>query len=79
MAKSLADRIRRFVSTRNKSEFQSNLQFHFDLEAAGLKLSDIGTATKLPSGNGYSWQTKAGVLIERWGQLTFDADDEIKA
>lgn len=35
-------KIVRFVKMRNASEFNSNLQFGFDLDACGLKLADLG-------------------------------------
>ena len=62
--KQLADFIRR----RNTSEFQTNLQFGIDMNAAGILTSDLGKVTKEEWG--WAWQTRYGRLEERHGKLS---------
>lgn len=38
-------KLTRFVSIRNKSDYNSNLQFQIDANAAGFKVSDLGKVT----------------------------------
>lgn len=61
MALSLA-KLKRFVTTRNKSGFSSNLQFGIDADECGFSVADLGPVEKYDWG--YSWQTPFGRLIE---------------
>lgn len=61
MALSLA-KLQRFVSTRNKSGFSSNLQFGIDADECGFSSVDLGQAMK--TDDGYSWRTPFGILRE---------------
>lgn len=71
-------KLERFIKMRNKSGFQSNLQFQFDADACGLKVADFGPVTKHEEGF-YSWDTPCGRLIERFGKMWLDdSDDEVR-
>lgn len=67
MALSLA-KLEKFVRTRNKSGFASNLQFAFDADACGFKVEDLGDAKKTDDGI-YYWETPFGMLVECGGSL----------
>lgn len=46
--------LRKFVEVRNKSQFQSNLQFQIDARACGFSVDGLGTPIKIKAG--YVWQ-----------------------
>ena len=75
MQTDMRTKLHALVRVRNRSEHSSNLQFQFDTESVGLKLSDLGQAYRYPSG-GYRWFVKDGsyehVLIEQDGKLRLD-------
>jgi len=63
----------KFIELRNKSEYQSNLQFEIDARAAGFSSTDLGQAIKVKNGDGfedYVWETSFGKLTEHYGELT---------
>lgn len=70
-------KLKRFVKTRNKSGYSSNLQFQIDANTCGFNVSDLGEvevhehrAMKV-----YVWATKWGLLTE-CGKLTLhDSND----
>ena len=55
--------IRKFVTIRNASGLNSNLQFSIDAREAGVDLDLLGDAAKGEHG-GYEWQTPHGLLVE---------------
>lgn len=64
--------LRKFIKIRNASNFQSNMQFNFDAEAAGFRATDLGKPTKKQKEDGtffYWWNTPFGILVERFGVL----------
>lgn len=64
----------RFIRIRNKSGFNSNLQFISDAEEAGFDAVELGNATKHDFGT-YTWTTPYGTLTERDGCLTLEPAD----
>lgn len=68
-----------FVNRRNTSEFQSNLQFQIDANAAGINVDDLGKALKGDDG-AYRWLLPTGEeLIERNGKMTLYRDGKVIA
>lgn len=67
-------RLERFVKVRNKSEYQSNLQFLSDCESCGFRVGDLGDVTPVVTENGkhYVWTTPFGKLIEEYGKLRIE-------
>lgn len=53
----------RFISIRNKSLFNSNLQFQIDADQAGIKIKELGQPARSMLG-GYEWHTPHGLLVE---------------
>lgn len=69
--------LERFILIRNRSEFDSNLQFGIDADEAGFDVRELGTPEKLgkPGETFYRWTTPHGLLNEVGGKLTLiDAD-----
>ena len=66
--------ILKFIRLRNSSEFDSNLQFQLDMDAAELKLKDIGKAVKFTDFDkqevGWCWETPFGTLKEAGGKMS---------
>lgn len=60
----------RFIKMRNKSGFNSNLQFSFDMSECGIKAKELENATNLNDRAGCWWDLPHGVLVELYGQLT---------
>ena len=71
-------KLRKFVKIRNVSGFQSNLQFSFDLEEAGLQMSDMPEVQKIAE-NHYVWDFPCGRLTEIYGALQFQEKGEYVA
>lgn len=66
-----ATQLSRFIHLRNKSPFQSNLQFEIDAQRAGFDSKELGTAIKTDTG--YEWRLKDGwFLVEKNGKLYKD-------
>ncbi len=61
--------LEKFIARRNNSEFQSNLQFSFDLAAEGIKMQELGKCVFDPKDKSWGWDTKFGKLKEIDGQL----------
>jgi len=66
--------LKKFIATRNRSEFSSNLQFQVDCEESGFSCEDLGDAVKVVNDDGHMcgwrWDTPHGPLYEsRDGQL----------
>ena len=71
--------LRRFIAIRERSPFDSNLQFAFDAASAGFNLDALGDATPyMPPGvpddaaaclRSYRWVTPWGELHEQFGKL----------
>jgi hypothetical protein len=62
-------KLKDFIGRRNRSDFQTNLQFQIDADAAGIVLEDdLPKATREEWG--YSWETPFGRLEERRGKLS---------
>ena len=61
-------KLERFVNTRNRSEFNSNLQFQIDASSCGFKVSDLGDVKKTGDGT-YYWITPHGMLVECGGRM----------
>ncbi len=58
----------RFVRVRNKSGFQSNLQFQFDADECGFSVKDLGDPVKcqnFETTGEYRWVTPFGTLVEK--------------
>jgi hypothetical protein len=53
----------KFIRIRNRSGFNTNLQFLLDLHEAGIAAKDLGNATRAEAG-GYQWRTEHGLLVE---------------
>ncbi len=70
--------LKKFVVRRNKSEFQTNLQFQIDAEACGFRIGDLGEVRPLNVGEGlpkaYEWTTPHGVLREYLGQMSLNGE-----
>jgi hypothetical protein len=51
-------KLERFVKTRNKSGFRSNLQFNWDASACGISIDEFGDPEKfvLDGFTGYRWK-----------------------
>lgn len=69
------DQIKKFVKTRNESEYLSNMQFQIDAEECGFKAKELGDPINLVNTEhqslgcvGYRWNTEHGCLIECVGQ-----------
>lgn len=56
-----------FISIRNQSDLQTNLQFAIDAEISGIDLTELGVPQ--PLDGGYVWETPYGQLIEHYGRL----------
>jgi hypothetical protein len=67
--------LKRFVSRRNKSEFQTNLQFKIDAEACGFRISELGEARKIGD-HMYIWDTPHGFLREHHGVMSLERKAE---
>ena len=67
----------RFIKMRNKSGFNSNLQFCIDLRECGIDAKELENATNLNDRIGCWWDTPHGVLVELRGQLTLYASGTI--
>jgi hypothetical protein len=65
------EQIEKFISIRNESEFDSNLQFAIDANEAGLNLDELGPGKKIDIKH-YEWQTEFGRLIESGGILRLE-------
>jgi len=61
--------LKKFIATRNKSLYSTNLQFQIDAEVCGFRVSELGQAKKLPDYS-YEWQTPHGTLREYCGKLS---------
>lgn len=68
------DQLRRFIEIRNKSAFQTNIQFVSDAAECGINVADLGDATRdedpetgLPV---WRWRTPYGLLVEQNAKLT---------
>ena len=61
-----------FMRRRNKSDYNSNLQFQIDAEASGFKVSDLGTVKpiEMEGIKAYEWATPHGKLIENCGKMS---------
>ena len=59
----------KFIKIRNKSPYNSNLQFSIDADSCGIKLEDLGEVKKLEDGYGWEWDTEFGKLQELLGKL----------
>jgi hypothetical protein len=60
-------KLQRFVRTRNKSAFPSNLQFYSDAQECGFDLKELGDGKQCKDfydTGEYHWQTPWGRLIE---------------
>ena len=69
-----AARLKKFVARRNKSAFNSNLQFQIDARGCGIDLDDLGDVHPYESPEGgrcYRWTTPVGELHEVAGILEF--------
>jgi hypothetical protein len=60
----------KFIKLRNKSGFNSNLQFMIDMREAGIEVSELENCTNLNERIGCWWDTPVGVLVELHGRLT---------
>ena len=75
MGKPTKAQLERFVSIRNESGFQSNLQFGIDADEAGLDLKAIDGPYRYEPG-GWRWFTDHGELIEHsGGRMELKASD----
>lgn len=62
-------KVEKFIRIRNKSRFNSNLQFQIDAQEAGIRMDDLPKAEPLEIG-AYAWDLgKLGRLVERNGKL----------
>ena len=57
----------RFVKTRNKSGYQSNLQFQIDANACGFSIEDLGKVAvfTIDGFKGYQWKPVIARVSER--------------
>lgn len=65
-----------FITRRNRSDFNSNMQFHSDAQDSGFKVADLGEPAKL-SHRGYTayiWTTPHGRLAEYVGVLYLEGE-----
>ena len=60
----------RFIKLRNKSAFNTNLQFYFDMNECGIDPTELENATNLNDRIGCWWDLPHGVLVELYGKLT---------
>lgn len=70
------DQLQSFITRRNSSELDTNLQFQIDAIASGISVSDLGRAEKTE--HGHRWTTTLGeVRNGRWiitkGELLEDS------
>ena len=68
-------KLRKFVKIRNSSGLNSNLQFSFDLEEAGLAMKDLPEVIKVTE-NHYVWELPCGRLTEIFGAMQFQEKGE---
>lgn len=61
----------KFIKVRNASHYHTNLQFQFDADACGFKVSDLGVPVKVGEGD-YQWKTAFGTLREYRGVLSLE-------
>lgn len=65
------EKLRDFIRRRNESEFQTNLQFQIDLDAAGIMAEMLPKAEKVDGG--YKWDLgEIGTLIEERGKCRLE-------
>lgn len=61
----------KFIKMRNRSEYNSNMQFQSDAEDCGFNARDLGDVVKDEHGD-YVWTTPHGKLREHWGVLSLE-------
>jgi hypothetical protein len=73
--------LEKFIKTRNRSRFNSNMQFMIDAQSCGFKESELGEARRVLREGGvwvFEWDTPHGLMVERNGRLYLEAQ-EMKA
>lgn len=62
--------MQKFVKLRNRSSFNTNLQFMIDMDECGIEAKELENCTNLNDRIGCWWDTPVGVLVELHGKLT---------
>lgn len=69
-------KVKKFISIRNKSEFDTNFAFMSDADLAGFNYDELGKANHLPHAPkiedrywSFYWDLPFGILVEHWGKL----------
>lgn len=65
--------LEKFIKIRNKSDYQSNLQFLIDARSCGLDLKELGNPKRQKNEDGFEdfvWGTPFGKLVEHYGELS---------